>query len=51
MLLVKLLLESSLPRWLTNSNFNNTVHGKSLPSTIHALAMKPSLLYTPGMQR
>ena len=53
MISVKLLFESSLPRWLTGSEFNNTVCGKSLPSVIHVLAMRillPSLLYAPGMQ-
>ena len=56
MILAELLLKSSSPRWLTDSKFNNTVYGRSLPSTIHdhVLAMRillPSLLYAPGMQR
>ena len=54
MLSGKLLLELSSPRWLTDSKFNNTVCGRSLPSTIHVLAMRillPSLLYAPGMQK
>ena len=54
MLLEKLLLESSSPRWLTDSKFNNTVCGRSLPSTIHVLAMRillPPLLYAPVMQK
>ena len=49
----KLLLKLSSPRWLTDSEFNSTVCGRSLPSTIHVLAMRillPSLLYAPGMQ-
>ena len=53
MLLAKLLLESSSPRGLTDSKFNNTVCGRSLPYTIHVLAMRillPSLLYAPEMQ-
>ena len=52
--LVKLLLKSTSPKWLTDSELNNTVCGKSLPSTIHVLAMRillPSLLYDPGMQK
>ena len=54
MLSAKLLLESSSPKWLTDSKFNNTVCGRSLPFTIHVLAMRillPSLLDAPGMQR
>ena len=49
---VKLLLESSSPRWLTDSTFNNTVCGRILPPTIHVLAMRillSTLLYTLGM--
>ena len=51
---VKLLLESTSPKWLTDSELNNTVCGKSLLSTIHVLAMRillPSLLCAPGMQK
>ena len=54
MILAKCLLKLSSHRWLTDSEFNNTVCGRSLPSTIHVLAMKillPSLLYAPGMQK
>ena len=53
MLSGKLLLKLSSPRWLTDSMFNNIVCGRSLPSTIHVLAMRillPSLLYAPEMQ-
>ena len=51
MLLVKLLLKSSSPRWLTDSKFNSTVCDRSLPFTIHGLAMRillHSLLYGLG---
>ena len=54
MISAKLLLKSSSPRWLTDSEFTNTVCGKSLPSTFHVLAMRillPLLLYAPGMQK
>ena len=54
MILAKLLLESNSAGWLTDPEFNNNVCGRSLPSTIHVLAMRiplPSLLYVPVMQK
>ena len=53
-ILVKFLLELSSARWLTNSQYNNTVHAKSLTVTDHGLAMRvllPSLQCAPEMKR